>query len=438
MEFKNRWYQEEGVNAGLNSKNSIVVMPTGSGKSLVCASMVEKIDHGVLILQPSLEILKSNYLKAAAKGIQAEIFSASAGRKDIGHVTYATVGSIIKDLRYFKHVKTIIHDECHLANAKGGMYEQLISELKPDRLVGMTATPYRQHSTSMGTNMRILSRTKPKIFKDISYVVNPYQLLREGYLMAPRLHQVKVDTSMLRPNTTGAEFTDRSKAAFAKENRMNHRIMEVATSVQKNHTLVFVESVAESQELVQMLNASGRKAAEINAETPARDREYRIKSFEDGSYSYLVNVRTLTTGYDFPGLDGLIDGATTMSAALHYQKMGRIYRPFDKDSEVWDLAGNLARLGDPLTYTMLRDSTGRYEVYSERGRVTSYIMQPHPECQTILQFGKYHGQALCELPQDYLKHMVEKLEGDWKHVFYSEIVRRRIVAGLNVKRVEAA
>ncbi len=432
MTFKNRWYQDEGVDAALKQDNSIVVMPTGSGKSVVCASLVEKTDHGVLVLQPSLEILKSNYLKAAAKGMQAEIYSASANRKDVGHVTYATIGSIIKDLRYFKHVKTLIIDEAHLVNAKGGMYEQLIATLKPDRLIGMTATPYRQHSTSMGTNMRIITRTKPKIFKQISYVVNPYQLLREGYLMAPVVHQLKADTSMLRPNTTGGEFTDRSKTAFSKQNRIVHRIVDVAKQSGKNHQLVFVDSVAESLEVVGLLNAAGIKATEISAETHARDREYRLAAFEGGTFGAMVNVRTLTTGYDFPALDCIIDGATTMSAALHYQKNGRIYRPFEKDPVIYDLAGNVHRLGDPLKYAMLKDSTGRYEVFSDRGRVTSRIQEAFPECDTVLGFGVHIGKRLADLPQDYVEYMINKLaaDRDWKHIFYSEKVRRRIVAAM--------
>ncbi len=440
MEFKNRWYQEEGVIAGLEHDNSILVMPTGSGKSVVCASLVEQIDHGILVLQPSLEILKTNYLKAVSKGVQAEIYSASANRKNIGHVTFATIGSIINDLRYFKHVKTIIPDECHLVNAKGGMYEHLISEMKPERLTGMTATPYRMHSTAEGTNMRIITRTRPRIFKEISYVVNPYQLLREGFLLEPTLHEMKTDTKMLRMNTTGGDFTDSSKVAFSNYNKICQRILDVVINSNHKHYLIFVDSIADSLEVVAGLNAAGIKASEINAKTHERDREYRLQAFENGTLRAMVNVRTLTTGYDFPALDCIIDASTTMSAALHYQKMGRIYRPFAKDPHVYDLAGNIRRLGDPLKYAMLKNSAGKYEVFSDRGRVTSRIQQPFPECDTVIEFGVHHGKLLRDLPQDYIEQRIIKLDKDseWRHIFYSEKVRRRIVAAMTTKPVLAA
>ena len=145
----------------------------------------------------------------------------------------------------------------------------------------------------------------------------------------------------------------------------------------------------------------------------------------------MVNVRTLTTGYDFPALDRIIDGATTMSAALHYQKCGRLWRPYDKKPEHHDLAGNINRLGDPVFYTIERDSVGRYEVFSDRGRVTSRIMQPHPECETQLEFGTHWDKKLFEVPADYMRHMIGKMDktSEWRHTFHSELVRRRIVEG---------
>lgn len=429
MPYTERWYQEKAIKSGLNSRNEIEVLPTGSGKSLVIASTVAKIDHDVLVLQPSLEILKSNYLKACEYGMRAEIFSASAGMRNFDRVTYATIGSIINELRYFRNVKTILIDECHLVNAKGGMYDTLIKELKPERLIGYTATPYRQHSTSMGTNMRILSRTKPKIFNNIGFYVNPAQLLADGHLKAPRVFTEDADTSMLRLNTTGAEFTEASKQAFASKNRMVERIARVAAECGGNHLLIFVESLKEAAATVDRLHDFGITATSINAKTPKGQRADNLRKFEEGGFRAMVNVGTLTTGYDFPALDRIIDGSTTMSAALHYQKMGRIYRPYDKDPAVYDLAGNMRRLGDPLKYTMAKNFSGKHEVYCEQGRVTGRIMAAEPECELKVPFGRFVGKMVKDLPEAYLHFMVEKSKTEWRHIMFGELVRRRIVAG---------
>ncbi len=430
--FVDRPYQTEAKQAGLNKENSILVLPTGSGKSLVCAGLVNQVDGGVLVLQPSLEILNSNIAKAHSYGMNAKIYSASAGKKEISRITYATIGSIIKKLELFSHVKTLVIDECHLVNAKGGMYEKLIDTLPIDRLIGMTATPYRQATSSWGTAMRIQTRTRPKIFKDISYVVNPRELVNQGYLLEPEYIPHGTDQSMLKSNTTGAEYSEQSRRAYTQKNDLKRYIVKVIMDFDKDHILVFAETVADSQEIVMMLNELGITAAEINAKTPKPDRRKKLERFESGDIRVMVNVGTLTTGYDFPALDGIVDGAPTMSAALHYQKIGRVVRPYpDKTAVVHDVAGNVARLGNPINYTLRRNATGLYELYSERGRVTTRIMSDGPECETDITFGKYGrlGAKLKDVDGGYVEWAARDMKGEWRHIFYSEMVRREIIDG---------
>jgi len=96
---------------------SIIVAPTAAGKSIIIAKIVEGIDDKVLILQPSVELLNQNFSKYSMIGGKASIYSASAGQKNIGNVTYATIGSIVKLGHQFKaqgFTKLII-DECFIA-----------------------------------------------------------------------------------------------------------------------------------------------------------------------------------------------------------------------------------------------------------------------------------------------------------------------------------
>lgn len=426
--FIERQYQTEAKRAGLNSNNSILVLPTGSGKSLVCAGIVNSVDHGVLVLQPSLEILQSNIAKAHMYGMNAKIYSASAGKKEISRITYATIGSIIKKLHLFEHVKTLIIDECHLVNAKGGMYEQLIKTLPIERLIGMTATPYRQSSSSWGTSMKILTRTRPKIFKEISYVVNPRELVKLGFLMEPEFIEYETDRSMLKVNTTGAEYTDQSKVVYSSRNNIKSKIVHVVKNIDKKHVLVFVESVADSKDIVQQLNFLGDSATEINANTPKTQRRDDLARFESGHIRVMVNVGTLTTGYDFPALDCIVDAGPTMSAAKHYQKIGRVVRPYEsKEPVVHDIAGNLQRLGNPINYTLMKNATGLYEVYSERGRITTRIMSDGPEFEQMITIGKkWRGSRLSEVDSGYLEWAAREMTGEWKHIFYAEIKRREL------------
>ena len=57
---------------------SIIVMPTAAGKSIVIAEIAKNIDaEKVVVLQPSVELLKQNYEKFLLTGEEASVFSAS-------------------------------------------------------------------------------------------------------------------------------------------------------------------------------------------------------------------------------------------------------------------------------------------------------------------------------------------------------------------------
>ena len=76
---------------------SILIAPTAFGKSFLIAKILEELEgESVLVLQPSIELLKQNREKYSLTGNHSEVYSASFGSKEIGEVTFATIGSIYK------------------------------------------------------------------------------------------------------------------------------------------------------------------------------------------------------------------------------------------------------------------------------------------------------------------------------------------------------
>ena len=142
-----RSYQQGAIDCVEDPFNGILVLPTGSGKSVVIAGLAQKYNEPILILQPSKEILEQNYSKIISfveNPDEVGIFSASLNQKTIKRITLATIGSI-KNKEDFSQFKIVIIDECHLVNAKSGMYSRLLKFLSPKMLIGLTATPYRMH-----------------------------------------------------------------------------------------------------------------------------------------------------------------------------------------------------------------------------------------------------------------------------------------------------
>jgi len=116
-----RPYQTDCVEAGLRffkndkvQKPKIIVAPTAAGKSIIIAAIAANLPGNVLVLQPSLELLEQNFGKYMMYESNATIYSASAGKKEIGKVTFATIGSIVSVASFFNEFTALIIDEAHL------------------------------------------------------------------------------------------------------------------------------------------------------------------------------------------------------------------------------------------------------------------------------------------------------------------------------------
>jgi DNA repair protein RadD len=333
MKFTLREYQLKSVEAALsffrdnNPDNGILVLPTGSGKSLIIANIVKELNENVLIFQPSKEILEQNYMKLLSYGFTAGIFSASLNRKQLSKITFATIGSLVNKTEFCKEFKYLIVDECHLVNSKGGMYEQFINGLGIKTL-GLTATPYRLNSDGFGGSiLKFLTRTRPRIFKRVIYFVQNKELFEQGYLAKLNYYTIPgFDRTKLKVNSTGADYDDRSTQHYYNEINFPNQIVDVLNRLVKygrKNILVFTRFIHESEYITKNLPGSEI----VTGTTHKKERERIIKSFKKGLIKTVCNVGVLTTGFDYPELETVLLARPTMSLALYYQMIGRGLRP---------------------------------------------------------------------------------------------------------------
>lgn len=198
MEYKLRDYQENAVQTAIryfqseHDRNGLMVLPTGSGKSLVIAAIARALEQSTIIFQPSKEILEQNFAKLQSYGIwDASVYSASLKSKQVSRITFATIGSVINRKEQFKHFKNVIIDECHYVNAQKGMYKKFLDSLNGSKVLGLTATPYRLSSSSQGSQLKFLTRTRPRVFADMIYFVQTSVLAQRGYLSKMKYYEVK-------------------------------------------------------------------------------------------------------------------------------------------------------------------------------------------------------------------------------------------------------
>lgn len=386
--YKLRDYQQKASDAAVsffNNKakktNAIMVLPTGSGKSLIIADIAARLDVHTLVFQPSKEILEQNYLKLCSYGVlDCSIYSASFGRKEVSRITFATIGSVINHPELFQHFKNIIIDECHLVNPKEGMYKSFLSMLKC-KVLGLTATPYRLSSSrDFGSMLKFITRTRPCVFSEVIYQVQISTLLDMGYLAKLNyyaMNPIGWNELNLKVNTTGADYTDKSVTMEYERidfygylvHIVQRLVNNTVTGSKRKGILVFTRFLKESERLTWSIPGT----AIVSGDTPKKERERILEAFKAGEIPVVANVGVLTTGFDYPELDTIVMACPTMSLALWYQIVGRAIRPHPNKEAGWivDLCGNIKRFGEVKDLRLVDGGNGKWAVYSGYRQLTN-------------------------------------------------------------------
>lgn len=388
--FTLRDYQIEAISAGISFfkesvtkctfQNGIIILPTGSGKSLVCACIVNALQGKTIVLQPSKEILEQNHKKLQAYGYHAAIYSASLNKKQVGKITFATIGSVVNVPHLFQEFEHIIIDECHAVNSEDGMYKSFIDSLEKVRVLGLTATPYRLSSSSFGSMLKFITRTRTKIFKRVLYYVQNRKLFDAGHLSKLEYFSLQgFDRSKLQKNSTGAAYTDKSVQQYHQLTHFDERLRKVVQRLidsGRKSILVFTQLVSEAIALSKLLyNCEVAFICSDKSITSDRERDRIINEFKSGKIRVVCNVGILTTGFDKEDLDTVVLGRATMSLALYYQMVGRAMRPHPskKSSYVVDLCGNIELFGAIEDIYIGKDESGQWQV-TNRGRPLTNVL----------------------------------------------------------------
>jgi DNA repair protein RadD len=373
MNFTPRPYQVKAIDSAVKyfqsdaDYNAFEILPTGSGKSVVIANIAKQLhDHGqTLVFQPSKEILEQNYKKFRGYGFRAEIYSASLNSNHVGHVTFATIGSVIRKKHLFRNVRNVIVDECHLVNADGGMYHDFIRSLPDAKLLGLTATPYRLATTSDGPQLEFINRTRPRIFDECLYYIQNRELFDAGHLAKLEYfsHNL-VDRTMIRMNAAGTDFDEKSLQDYYRQIDMPSKTAEAARDVlsTRKNVLVFCASLEDAYRVAEQVPG----AEVLTGETEKADREAILSRFTRNDLRCLINVGVLTTGFDYPALESVLMARSTMSLSLYYQIVGRGMRPHPgKEScHLVDLGGNVNLFGKIESMEIRVSASGLYSVWN--------------------------------------------------------------------------
>lgn len=362
---------------------AVIVLPTGSGKSLVIAELARIAKGRVLVLAHVKELVEQNYEKYKKYGLSAGIFSASLGKKD--RDDKAIFGSVQSVARasddFFENFSLLVIDECHRVDEETStQYQVVINKLKERNpelcILGLTATPYR---LGVGwiyeyNQAGEIKTDKPRFFKQCVYELPLSYLIKQGYLTIP----VKVDIPVTCYDFSELYEKDRMYTVAEVEEILKSQkrltpfiiknIIDITEKYNRQGVMIFSSSVKHAEEIMSYLPAE--QARIVLGDTEMKDRDKIVNDFKNRKFKYLVNVSVLTTGFDAPHVDVIAILRPTESNSLYQQIIGRGLRLSEDKTDCY-----------VLDYTGMGHDIYAPEIADKRPKKdTVPVIVPCPDC----------------------------------------------------------
>lgn len=296
--------------------HTLVVLPTGTGKTIVFAKVVEHNTEGgkrALILAHRGELLDqaSDKLKFAC-GLDTALEKAeysSLGSSEL--VTVGSVQTLAQERRLAKfprdYFDLIVVDEAHHCMSES--YQRILGYFASAKVLGVTATPDRADQKSLG-----------QFFDSKAYEYTLNQAVRDGYLCPVKAQMIPLELDINSVGISGGDYAV-GEIGSALEPYLNQISLEMLNYCKGRKTVVFLPLVKTSQRFCELLNLHGFRAAEVNGNS--KDRDKILKDFESGEYDVLCNSMLLTEGWDCPSVDCIIVLRPTKVRSLYQQMVGR-------------------------------------------------------------------------------------------------------------------
>ena len=321
-----RPYQEaarQAIHTQWNSgvQRTLLVLPTGTGKTIVFAAVVEdavRAGRRVLILAHRGELLDQ-----AADKIRRSTGLASAVEKAesscLGSWYRVVVGSVQslqrpQRLEQFPHdyFGTIVIDEAHHAITDG--YRRVLDWFPEADVLGVTATPDRGDMRNLG-----------EVFGSLAYEYKLTEAIRDGFLCRILAQTIPLQLDISTVGMSGGDYAV-GELGGALDPYLDQIAAEMARYCKDRKTVVFLPLIKTSQKFRDILNAHGFNAAEVNGQSA--DRAEVLADFEAGKYNVLCNSMLLTEGWDCPSVDCVVVLRPTKVRSLYSQMVGRGTRLF--------------------------------------------------------------------------------------------------------------
>lgn len=304
--------QEEIIQTVMAGQDSLVIMPTGGGKSLCYQLPALLMDGTAIIISPLIALMKNQVdaIRGYSEGdVVAHFLNSSLGRKEIAQVKediasgatkllYVAPETLTKEenLEFFSNVNVsfVAVDEAHCISEWG-------HDFRPEY------RNIRSMIERIGANIPVIALTAtatPKVQVDIVKSLNMQ-------------NERKFVSSFNRPNLYYEVRPKLNKDQTVKE------ILQVLKKAGSPSAIIYVQARKTTEELAEILRINGISAAPYHAGMDAKTRAHVQDAFLGEDIKVICATIAFGMGIDKPDVRCVIHYDIPKSIENYYQETGR-------------------------------------------------------------------------------------------------------------------
>ena len=366
-------------------KSTLVVHPTGTGKTFIMGDLARRandVDVDCVWLIPAGppidELARAGMLAMSRLGRTAireqadldglaHFMARREGGKGLTVIASAPTlrgARLERWARAFEGRKPplILIDEAHFAPTK--TIRDILEVFPRSRVVGFTATPDRADGQPLG-----------EIFQSLADEYTLAQAIQDERIVQPLWCPIQTDPLIDLKNIRIADDGDFNAGDLEATilDNMERLVSEAKPAISGRKTLAFTPNIESAWSLCEGLKQVGVKAAFLascdphGTPFPVEKRREIIEHFEANRFDVLCNPILLSTGFDCPLVDCILNLRPTKSRARYTQIVGRALRLYPGKSHglIVDFACDGHQLVTPVD---LFDTSSISSEVSERAK----------------------------------------------------------------------
>ncbi|UVJ41528.1 DUF3427 domain-containing protein [Arthrobacter sp. CJ23] len=313
---------------------NLLVAATGTGKTVIAALDYKRLCEGagrnltLLFVAHRQEILKQSlrtYRDVMQDGAFGELYVGEHKPKQWKHV-FASVQSLasigIQNLKP-EQFDVIVIDEFHHAMAP--TYKQLLDYLRPQQLLGLTATPERGDGGDVAKEFfdgRTASELRlwDALDADLLVPFHYFGVSDDVDLSQVEWKRGNYDTAQLDRLYTGND---------ARAAKVIRELRDKVTGTDHMRAIGFCVSVQHAHYMAEVFNRAGITSVAVHGGTDDAERALALNRLLEREINCIFAVDLFNEGLDLPQVDTILMLRPTQSATIFLQQLGRGLRRAD-------------------------------------------------------------------------------------------------------------